>query len=489
MIRGENCMKKSILLGLIMLSAPIISVESNDSVPTIKLSTETENYFKNTILKSCKKYKKNDFYIDYYFKCFKDDFNRSRLNTYCETNLEQHIAKLDCNQNEVNTFKKMKAVDALPLHKHKISGIKDEIADFKKKNLSASFQLAKYLNYKKDNYLEDQVIDPETEAIVQNDIKNVEQRKNTCSDVVNIKEPLALNRPKNQDSIGWCYSYTASDLVAHVLGREPSAVHMATLMNDKFLFKLFGVKEGGWTDSVIKEMIDEGMCLEKDLPSTDYKFATNSFDLKSVFQEVIDLSKKYYTSPNNINNQDSITSSSKTKEYTKEEIAFELCSKKEKLLKGLGELFPKMNMDQLTEVLLKTSSAGAFKQMADISCPITKDKDMKNLKVRTVSSNDEVYKTLDEQLDKGNILGLHYKAETLYHYKNNVTFTNHASSIVGRRFNPKTMSCEYLLRNSWGKECGSYYSDYDCKDGHVWIAEDFFKYNKSIGEVIYVEKK
>lgn len=132
-------MKKSILLGLIMLSAPIISVESNDSVPTIKLSTETENYFKNTILKSCKKYKKNDFYIDYYFKCFKDDFNRSRLNTYCETNLEQHIAKLDCNQNEVNTFKKMKAVDALPLHKHKISGIKDEIADFKKKNLSASF--------------------------------------------------------------------------------------------------------------------------------------------------------------------------------------------------------------------------------------------------------------------------------------------------------------------------------------------------------------
>lgn len=493
MMGGEFIMKKSVLLGLVIIPlfnySEAIWAQKSEPIPTIKLSGDTENYFKNTVLKSCKKLKKNDFYVDYYFKCFKDDFNRSRINSYCESNLDQYVSKLECSPSEIKTFNKMKAVDALPLHKYKIASIKEEISDFKKKNLSASFQMAKYINYKKDNSLEDEVIDPETEALVQNDLKSVEARKNSCSDVINLKEPLALNRPKNQDTIGWCYSYTASDLVAHVLGREPSAVHMATLMNDKFLFKLFGVKEGGWTDSVIDEMIDEGMCLEKDLPSTDYKFATNSFDLKSVFQEIIDLSKKYYSSPNDKNNQDSFTSGSKSKEYTKEEIAYELCHKKDKLLKGLGELFPKMNMDQLTEVLLKTSSSDAFKKMADISCPITKDKEMKNLKVRTVSSNDEVYKTLDEQLDKGNILGLHYKAETLYHYKNNVTFTNHASSIVGRRFNPKTMSCEYLLRNSWGKECGSYYSDYDCKDGHVWIAEDFFKYNKSIGEVIYVEKK
>ena len=66
---------------------------------------------------------------------------------------------------------------------------------------------------------------------------------------------------------------------------------------------------------------------------------------------------------------------------------------------------------------------------------------------------------------------------------------NHASIITGSRWNPKTSSCELLVRNSWGAQCKSYKkhfpskkyykeknpdktpSQYDikCENGSIWI--------------------
>lgn len=452
----------------------------------VTVSSDTENFFRNTLGNSCKKKISTDFYADYYFKCTKDEFSKGKIDSYCKQNLDTRLIQLNCPRDTLTNFYKKLNTDALPIHKKELEKIKIEIEDFKKKKLSGSFQYAKYMNYLKKNNL----TGVELDSGIVSDYKNGEaarnKRKESCSDVMNVKEPLSLSRPKNQDSIGWCYSYTASDLVAHVLGKEPSAIHMATLMNDRFLFKMFGVKEGGWTDAVIKEMISEGMCLEKNLPSTDYKFVTRGYELKNLFDEIVELSKKYYQNPHQSNDDFQHT---KSKEYTQNDVLVDLCTKRNNLLKGMGELFPNASLNQISEILLKSNSSTAFKKIADLSCPIEKGSDVKSLKVKTVGAKDKIFSTIDEQLDKGNILGMHYTAEFLYNYKESATFSNHASSIVGRRFNPKTESCEYLLRNSWGKDCGSYDRNYECQDGHVWIAEDFFKYKGSIGEVIYVEKK
>lgn len=483
-MRGEVLSMNNKLIkmfGFVFL-LPLISLAQEG----VTVSSDTENYFKNNLGNSCKKKISSDFYSEYYFKCTKDEFSKGRINGYCKENLDVRLKQLNCPSEVLSTFYQKLGADALPIHKKELEKIKLEIEDFKKKKLSASFQYAKYMNYIEAN----QLSSIELDSSIVNEYKNSkalrEKRRGTCTDVVNVKEPLSLTRPKNQDSIGWCYSYTASDLVAHVLGKEPSAVHMATLMNDKLLFKMFGVKEGGFTDSVIKEMISEGMCLEKNLPSTDYKFVTRGYDLKNLFEEIVELSKKYYQNPNSGNEDFQHT---KTKEYTQFDVLIELCTKRNNLLKGMGELFPNASLGQISEILLKTDSSATFKKIADLSCPIEKGSDVKALKVITVSEKDNIFSTIDDQLSKGNILGMHYTAEFLYNYKESATFANHASSIVGRRFNSKTGSCEYLLRNSWGKDCGSYDKNYECTDGHVWIAEDFFKYKGAIGEVIYVEKK
>lgn len=65
MIEGEFFMKKSVLLGFVILSSQTILAQNTTPIPTIKLSSDSENYFKNSVLKSCKKYRKNDFYVDY----------------------------------------------------------------------------------------------------------------------------------------------------------------------------------------------------------------------------------------------------------------------------------------------------------------------------------------------------------------------------------------------------------------------------------------
>lgn len=452
----------------------------------VSISADTENFFKKELANTCKKKISADFYTEYYFKCTKEEFSKGKIDGYCKENLDSRLKTFNCSNDLLTQFYQKLGRDALPIHKKELDKIKAEIADFKAKKLNASFQYSKYMNYLTDN----QLVNLELDKGIVSEFKNGElernKRKETCRDVINVKEPLSLSRPKNQDTIGWCYSYTASDLVAHVLGKEPSAVHMATLMNDKFLFKMFGVKEGGFTDSVIKEMIDEGMCLEKDLPSTDYKFVTRGYDLKKLFDEIVELSKKYYQSPNHNSDDFPLT---KNNEFSENDVLVELCTKRNNLLRGMGELFPNASLNQISEILLKSDPSTAFKKITDLSCPIEKGSDVKSLKVKTVGANEKIFSTIDDQLSKGNILGLHYTAEFLYDYKSGTTFANHASSIVGRRFNPKTQSCEYLLRNSWGKECGSYNRNYECRDGHVWIAEDFFKYKDAIKEVIYVEKK
>lgn len=58
----------------------------------------------------------------------------------------------------------------------------------------------------------------------------------------------------------------------------------------------------------------------------------------------------------------------------------------------------------------------------------------------------------------------------------------HASLIIGRRPNPKNpKSCQYLVRNTWGKSCGGYSKDWDCEaeKGSLWIDSD------TLGQAIY----
>ncbi len=46
----------------------------------------------------------------------------------------------------------------------------------------------------------------------------------------------------------------------------------------------------------------------------------------------------------------------------------------------------------------------------------------------------------------------------------------HASIVVGKR--EKAGKCQFLIRNSWGTDCGAYAKNWECEKGQIWVEAD-----------------
>jgi hypothetical protein len=55
----------------------------------------------------------------------------------------------------------------------------------------------------------------------------------------------------------------------------------------------------------------------------------------------------------------------------------------------------------------------------------------------------------------------------------------HTALLTGRRWNEKTNTCQFLIRNSLGPNCSIYLNEFkkDCDQGNLWINEDILKRN------------
>ena len=89
-------------------------------------------------------------------------------------------------------------------------------------------------------------------------------------------------------------------------------------------------------------------------------------------------------------------------------------------------------------------------------------------------------KKVDEWLAEGYPLGIYYCSAILSDrkfksaiqpFQNDDNCGPHASMVVGTARDRKGR-CTYVVRNSWGKGCSSYDSDYDCTDGNIFIPKD-----------------
>lgn len=426
-----------------------------------------------------------------YYNCFSTEilFLGKTTRPVCSKNIKASLKDLGCNDGFIKYFTSAYNADNLEAHKNKLKEIKSDFEDFKSKNLTGSAQVNKYLDYIENNGLEGMVVaDPQMIKEMRDNKAKYMARKNSCSDVMNLKGALSVDEPRNQDTVGWCYAFTSSDLLSHALGKKVSAVQLSGLFNDKLIAKVFSPNgEGGFVLTTLEQARKNGICLESDLPSEDYEFSQMfGPDLKELFNYTRKLgtlySKRIITSRNVKNNNET----SKPM-FTKDEVKSSLCMEHQGALVALQEIFPKLSLDQISEIFLK-SGIDAFTKMTK-SCGTQRDNDLASLEFKREWQSSKIYPTIDEQLSKGNILGISYHSGMLANSGEGGFMMNHASSIVGRRFNEETMSCEYLLRNSWGSDCGSYSEDYDCNNGHVWIGEEYFKHKNSIFEVEYVEKK
>lgn len=268
-----------------------------------------------------------------------------------------------------------------------------------------------------------------------------------------------LGAPRDQDSIGWCYAFAAADLLTYKTGKKVSASDVS-LNYESGWVKDLGVTlgrseatyEGGRIEGALEKMKEKGICLEKDFRSDDMAGGS----LREMVDTVDKAKKKYEKGQRICDTGQAATS----------------------------ELFPNINMNDYYEILDKSSRAGFLSELQQKSCG--KRESASNIEVINengvfgdLSDQKKLSEMIDAQLDKNNIAGIGYDARPLisqqFEREGSEQFM-HGSIVVGRRFNKKSNSCEYLIRNSWGKSCETYRSPLDCEEGNVWIPkEDLMK--------------
>lgn len=322
-------------------------------------------------------------------------------------------------------------------------------------------------------------------------------RKRSCTNIDNRKPPLtvkAKNNTRDQDSVGWCYAYTAADLISHKTGLEISAVDIANAYNDESWSNFFGVDESamksGYTADAANIALAKGVCLERNLPSEDFKFSRLGDDIQKGLRAVENLYADYQKATrNSYTSQGMVVGGGayippqtmslrkrgeQLRRAEQEFMANAICSTESA---PWTQLFPTLKDRQILSLIRRASSNNEFvDSLVNLSCKprISNSKKLKftqHTKSVFNGGNAGMLNKIDQQLKSGNIVGIHYYSSVLKnrHYRRKGF---HASSIVARRFNEKKGSCEFMVRNSWGTAC-MYDSYHQCKEGHIWVGEEY----------------
>lgn len=296
--------------------------------------------------------------------------------------------------------------------------------------------------------------------------KNERDIANNCSDV-DLRSGFNGEPPRDQDGIGWCYAYSAADLLSFKLGKNISAFDIANTFNDQenlswFNQNIYGVKEsdaeGGWIKDSIDYTLKKGLCLEDSVRSSDFRFAEVASFIEALRSLEKDKAQNDFVDCSKINRAD------------------------------WRQVFPELSNSQVVDVLYRAGKNEILREMIKEGCHAKRIRDLKiktNM-IRTYNQEEKhkILSAIDGQLNNQNIIGISYYSSILRGPLTSL-YGEHASTIVGRRYNKSNRTCEYLVRNTWGDSCSGYYKNYECEKGNAWIPRN--QIAKGVFRATYLE--
>lgn len=283
----------------------------------------------------------------------------------------------------------------------------------------------------------------------------------SCKDTFNL--PEFLKEPRDQADIGWCYAYAGADLASAYAGQEISAADIAIHHNYGKIKKsiipvdrsssrsaLLPLDDGGdMTKALQERAVNDGFCLEKDFPS-------------SVIQKVVDNPQKKMSEVLKIPLSDRLYQVLKLGQLNYTPVD---CNKN-----GISQAFPNLPIQEISEALYSfdvmdgdTNRSLRLAYLAQQNCDSRRipggfaAKDVGVAKLTIASMN--------QALDEGKVatVGLPMlpyvkipTPEQLEKFKGDrlgleKSQGDHAMLLVGRKWDRKTGSCQFIFKNSWGK--------------------------------------
>lgn len=285
------------------------------------------------------------------------------------------------------------------------------------------------------------------------------ENPNKCQKKIDLRND-SLGSVRDQDSIGWCYAFAASDLLSYKLKKKISAADLAINFNDTWLnnlFKKMGNGEqdfaGGQEDEAIKATSKKGgACLEENFKSDDNGYA----QLKTTLETIDHL------------------------QIIPETGLSSTCSN------ATHALFPHVKTSDYLNIMKHTSRNELVRMLSAKACAPRIPLDNLKPKLHRAyleKGRYELFNKIDQQLSNNNIVSIGYNAKALFDINTNKKGA-HASVVVGRRFNARNGECEYLIRNSWGRGCSAYDRRLSCEEGNIWVPKSVLV--KGIIDVTYL---
>jgi hypothetical protein len=258
-----------------------------------------------------------------------------------------------------------------------------------------------------------------------------------------------LSTPSNQGSIGWCYAFTAADLLSARLGVPVSYTHMAAIYNVSDSAPPNGdgaftsISEGGIIYEAIGAAVKQGqICSLERVP----------YDQSIEFLRSVDSARNNLSTNENLIN----------------------CPPFQGSLGGAFEANLSMDLAIRTRVLQEDLhyNLNQFfnRYCADnaVTIPELRASVVRKPESQTGPGALEFVRNLNRVLSNGSPVGLSYETAPILSSGSG----RHASSIVGRRW--RNGVCEYEVRNSWGSSCQSYNASVtECNPEHgsFWIQD------------------
>lgn len=275
----------------------------------------------------------------------------------------------------------------------------------------------------------------------------------------------------NQDGAGLCYAYTSADILSFKLGKRVSPVDVAMQYiqrRDELLSRgdrssyiakasrerKNDIRSGGWVNYALRYSQDAGFCADENINSNDFRGD------RDLFKGLVNL------------NQLSIDGSQSCSEYA-----------------SIQKVFPTISVAQIHNVATKSDVTNVGSNLANAACaPRFKASEplkFKNIGNRGTLSTSQ-FSEVDRILSKKQPISLTVKMDKLYSFGSSDIAKQpiHAITLAGKKFNPATGKCEYILKNSWGPECDRHYK-VRCENGYLFVPEEVLK--SSILEADYIE--
>lgn len=321
-------------------------------------------------------------------------------------------------------------------------------------------------------------------AIIERNNQNFSSSQQRCTPV-DYRDQMPPIR--DQTDVGWCYAHTAADVISFKRGENVYAIDLALQFNrykniqrqrngeealnltmldgcDPSSERCFN--EGGTGIYALALAANNGVCRESALPST----SSQSREYGEILQRIEEIEEFV----NSASNQDDA--------HTQ---AASICSGD--LGHFIADAFPLALVSDIADILQQDEIQNGFFELAEASCENNRIESPGDVTYATVDNEGAArnIELIHEQLSNNNIAGIGYNPNLFSTIETAITSGGHESTVVGRRWNESTQTCQFLVRNTMGESCDNYHAHVQCERGHYWANENDLLEN--IGQVYYIQ--